>query len=56
MRIADLILLARKIAVGIVITVVPLVIVAGSLWITQRAVAKKVSTGSGHSTEVSRAN
>lgn len=55
MRIADLILLARKIAVGIIITAVPLAIVAGSLWVTQRAVTRN-SPAAKHSTEVSHAN
>jgi hypothetical protein len=49
MRASDLSLLARKIAVGIVITMVPLAIVAGSLWLTQhtlsRSAARDGSTG-----------
>jgi hypothetical protein len=35
MTIADAWLLVKKIAVGIVITVVPLAILAGGLWLTQ---------------------
>ena len=53
MRASDVSLLAKKIAVGIVITLVPLAIVAGSLWMTQRAVSKGAAPAS---TEVSRAN
>jgi len=36
MRIADVSLLFRKIAVGALVTLVPLLILAGGLWITQR--------------------
>jgi hypothetical protein len=36
MQIADFSLLFRKIAVGAVVTLVPLLILAGGLWITQR--------------------
>jgi hypothetical protein len=36
MRIADFGVLAKKIAVGAVVTLVPLMIIAGGLWITQK--------------------
>lgn len=36
MRIADFLLLIRKIAVGVAITVAPLLILAGGLWATRR--------------------
>jgi len=36
MRIADLTLLFRKIAVGVVVTLVPLLILAGALWVTRK--------------------
>jgi len=35
MTVSDTWLLLRKIAIGIVITLVPLAIVAGGLWVTQ---------------------
>ena len=36
MTLTDMWLLARKIALGIVITVVPLAILSGGLWLAQR--------------------
>jgi hypothetical protein len=39
MRIADLTLLMRKIAVGVAVTLVPLLILAGGLWVTQKVLA-----------------
>jgi hypothetical protein len=39
MRLRDLSLLIGKIAVGAVITLVPLLILAGGLWATQRLLA-----------------
>jgi hypothetical protein len=50
-------LLAKKILVGIVITLVPLAILAGGLWLTQRlagnhADAKHASAKQGSSTKV----
>jgi len=35
MMIADLSLLLRKIAVGVAVTLVPLLLIAGGLWITR---------------------
>jgi len=39
MRIADFSLLAKKIAVGIAVTVIPLLILAGGLWVTRMLLA-----------------
>jgi hypothetical protein len=39
MHLRDLGLLSRKIAVGAVITLVPLLILAGGLWATQKLLA-----------------
>jgi hypothetical protein len=36
MRIADCSLLVKKIGVGVAVTLIPLAILAGGLWITQR--------------------
>lgn len=55
MCVSDVVLLARKIAVGIVITIVPLGIVAGSLWLTQQTVNNSQHTVAG-SKEASHAN
>lgn len=35
MRFEDLVLLGKKIIVGVVITIVPLAVLAGGLWFTQ---------------------
>jgi hypothetical protein len=56
MRASDVTLLARKIAVGIVITIVPLGIVVGSLWLTERAATTKAAPAATHSKEASHAN
>jgi hypothetical protein len=39
MLMADLSLLLRKIAVGVAVTLVPLLILAGGLWITRQLLA-----------------
>lgn len=39
MRVRDVSLLAGKIAVGAVVTLVPLLILAGGLWATQKLLA-----------------
>jgi hypothetical protein len=39
MTLADGWLLAKKIAIGIVITIVPLIILAGGLWLTRQMTA-----------------
>lgn len=56
MRVSDLILLIKKIAVGIVITIVPLGIVVGSLWLTQRIATRNAAPAAINSKEVSHAN
>ena len=56
MRIADFVLLAKKIAVGIVITVLPLGILIGPLWITQHKVKKAQVSAVAHATEAPHAN
>lgn len=56
MRASDVTLLARKISVGIVITIVPLGIVVGSLWLTERAATTKAAPAATHSKEASHAN
>ena len=40
MTLADVTLIAKKIGVGIVITIVPFVIIFGGLWLTQTLLAK----------------
>jgi len=56
MEVSDLVLLAKKIAVGIVITLVPLGILTGGLWVSQKALKKNVEPITNHSVEVSHAN
>jgi len=56
MRASDVSLLTRKIAVGIVITIVPLGIVTGSLWLTQRIATKNAAPAANASTEIPHAN
>ena len=56
MRTSDVTLLARKISVGIVITIVPLGIVVGSLWLTERAATTKAAPAAPHSNEASHAH
>jgi len=54
MKLTDTWLLAKKILVGVVITIVPLAMLAGGLWLTQRfaghpAPANQVSSTKGAS-------
>jgi hypothetical protein len=56
MRLSDLVLLAKKISVGVVITIVPLGIVVGSLWLTQRVATRNVAPAATESKEASHAN
>jgi hypothetical protein len=56
MGVLDLVLLAKKIAVGILITLVPLGILTGALWVSQKALKKNVQPIASHSVEVSHAN
>jgi len=56
MGVSDLVLLAKKIAVGILVTLVPLVILTGGLWVSQKALKKNVQPIATPSVEVSHAN
>lgn len=56
MELCDLVLLTKKIAVGILITLIPLSILAGSLWVSQKALKKNVQPTANSSVEVSHAN
>lgn len=56
MRISDLTLLARKIAVGVVITIVPLGIVSGSLFLTKRISTTRAGRAVTGAKETSHAN
>ena len=56
MKFSDVTLLARKILVGIVITLVPLGILTGGLWITQRTIKKDSKPIVRHSVETSHEN
>lgn len=56
MGVSDLVLLAKKIAVGIVISLLPLGILTGALWVSQKALRKNVQPTACHSVEVSHAN
>ena len=56
MGVSDFVLIAKKIAVGIVITLVPLGILTGALWVSQKAMKKNVQPIASHSVEVSHAN
>jgi hypothetical protein len=56
MRISDLALLARKIAVGVVITVVPLGIVTGALLLTKRIAITNTGSAVTGAKEASHAN
>ncbi len=56
MGVSDLVLLAKKIAVGILVTVIPLGILTGGLWVSQKALKKNVQPIASHSVEVSHAN
>ena len=56
MKFSDVRLLARKILVGIVITLVPLGILTGGLWITQRTTNKDSKVIVRRSVETSHAN
>lgn len=45
MTLKDTSLLAKKIALGIVVSIVPLAIVAGGLWVTQRFATDQAHAG-----------
>lgn len=55
MTLTDTWLLAKKIFIGIVITVVPLFIMAGGLWITQRVEGSHGSKKQGSAKQTSSA-
>jgi len=50
------VLLAKKIAVGILLTLVPLGILTGTLWVSQKALKQNVKPSASQSVEVSHAN
>jgi hypothetical protein len=56
MQLDDAWLLVKKIAVGVFITVVPLAILAGGLWITQKHVAGQTRPAQASTSEVHDAN
>ena len=56
MNSSDVTLLTRKILVGIVITLVPLGILTGGLWLTQRTINKDSKPNVRHAVETSHAN
>jgi uncharacterized protein YneF (UPF0154 family) len=56
MKFSDAVLLAKKILVGIVIGLVPLVILSGGLWITQKSFTKNLKKTVTPTAEASRAN
>jgi hypothetical protein len=55
MRWADITLLVKKIGIGILIALIPLVILTGGLWVSQKAFKRPQATVN-HSVEVSHAN
>jgi hypothetical protein len=56
MGISDLVLLGKKVAVGILITLIPLGILTGGLWVSQKALKKNAQPIASHSLEVAHAN
>lgn len=56
MKLSDVWLLSKKIAVGVVITVVPLAILAGGLWMTQRHTSGQTRPAQASSSQVDHAN
>jgi uncharacterized protein YneF (UPF0154 family) len=56
MGVSDLVLLAKKIAVGILVTLIPLGILTGGLWVSQKTLQKNLQPNASHSAEVSHAN
>jgi hypothetical protein len=55
MRVSDVVLLGKKIGVGILITLIPLGILTGGLWFSQKLLKNPQSTVS-HSGEARNAN
>jgi hypothetical protein len=56
MKVSDLILLGKKIAVGIAVTLVPLIIITGVLWVGQQIVNQAPQPEVSHSVEAASAN
>ena len=56
MRWQDVTLLGKKIGIGILITLIPLGILTGGLWVSQKALKKNPQATVNHSEEVSHAN
>jgi hypothetical protein len=52
----DITLLGKKIGIGILITLIPLGILAGGLWISQKALKTNPQATVNHSEEASHAN
>ncbi len=56
MQLNDIWLLGKKIAVGVVITVVPLAILTGGLWLTQKHMSGQTRPAQASTSEVHYAN
>jgi hypothetical protein len=56
MRVSDLVLLGKKIGVGILITLIPLGILTGGLWFSQKLLKKNPQSTVSHSVEARNAN
>jgi hypothetical protein len=56
MRVSDLVLLGKKIGVGILISLIPLVILTGGLWFSQKLLRQNPRSTVGPSVEARNAN
>ncbi len=56
MKLADITLLVKKIGVGILVTLIPLGILAGGLWLTQKTLASHDRPEANRSAQVSHEN
>jgi hypothetical protein len=56
MRVSDLVLLGKKIGVGILISLIPLGILTGGLWFSQKLLRQNPQSTVGHSVEARNAN
>jgi hypothetical protein len=56
MRWADMKLLGKKIGIGILITLIPLGILTGGLWVSQKVLNRNPQANVNHAEEVSHAN
>jgi hypothetical protein len=56
MRLSDITLLVKKIWVGILVTLIPLGILAGGLWLTQRTLAGHSRPETNRSAQVQHEN